>query len=99
MSESCECHDLFGSRWDGKGTQVVTAACPVHGIRTSLFVGADFAEEIERRVAEIRALDVEEGKADDLDDRIGIRHRRSDLERWLGRRIVEHSITKEVESG
>lgn len=49
----------------------------------------DFMWEISRRVQEIKDLTEEESKADDLDDRIGIRHRRDDLERWLGHRIAE----------
>jgi hypothetical protein len=27
----CACLDMWGAKWDGKGTQVVTTGCPAHG--------------------------------------------------------------------
>jgi hypothetical protein len=58
----------------------------------------DVWDEIAYRVTSIRALNIEEGKADELDDRIGIRKRRADEERLLGCRIVDLVIAREIEA-
>lgn len=31
----CSCRDLFGGKWDGKGTHVVDPYCPLHGARAA----------------------------------------------------------------
>lgn len=48
-------------------------------------------EELADRVERIRALEEEEQKADDLDDRIGIRFRRREHETFLGQWVVRNA--------
>lgn len=47
-------------------------------------------EEIALRVSRVHALFVDEAKADDIDDRIGLRQRRGEEEQNLGRFVCEN---------
>lgn len=51
----------------------------------------DCKHRVQEYLRRIAAAKAEEGKADDLDDRIGIRHRIELETQWLGRYVYENA--------